>query len=72
MVGAHAPHGELQDDFYADPSMIIKQKPRFSQLLMMGDFNCDMLPCHAADPYMGPDRWKRHYDERMRMNTFMH
>ena len=51
ITGVHNAHGELQLDVFNDVALLARRRPWGSKLFIFGDFNCDQLPDHAADPW---------------------
>ena len=62
-VGMHGSHGdELGTSLFVDSGVVntLKRRRGFrAEIIILGDFNVDMLPYQACDPFVG---WARHED----------
>jgi len=71
IVGIHNSHGDAQIDTLADASYLTRHRPRWSKVVVIGDFNVDQLPSLQSDPFLAePQRASRHCDERFRLDCF--
>ena len=48
VVGLHGSHSDALVDSVSDVVALIKRKPRFSQLIILGDWNVDLLPSMSS------------------------
>ena len=70
-VGVHGGHGDALLDSFTDIVTLIRRKPRHSHLILLGDFNIDLLPSLAQDPWDDlPDRSECHRARRILLDTF--
>ena len=71
LVGFHGAHCESLHDSLSDVVVLIRRKPRLSQLLILADWNVDLLPTLSDDPFAGfPCREDHHRDRRLILDTF--
>ena len=64
-VGFHGAHGDALLGSLTDVVTLKKRKPRHSQLIVLGDFNVDLLPILEQDPWHDlPNRTQDHRDRR--------
>ena len=64
-IGLHAAHGDGLPETLRDVAVLAKGRPWGARLLILGDWNVDLLPSHSADPFAGhPGRGDRHAFER--------
>ena len=65
VIGVHCGHGPLLLDSLADIAWLAKRRPWGSKLLVIGDWNCDMLPSLSGDPWSAIEgRSLHHADTR--------
>ena len=69
VIGTHMTSGDCVDDeFFRDSQDLLylsRKRPKESQLLIIGDFNTDLLPTHPYDPFAHlPLRADHHKDRR--------
>ena len=70
-IGVHGAHGDALLDTLTDIVTLIRRKPRHSQLIVLGDFNIDLLPTLAQDPWSDlPERIGCHRARRTLLDTF--
>ena len=71
VVGVHGAHGSALLESLTDVAALCRKKPRHSQLMILGDFNIDLLPTLAQDPWHElPGRMQSHQDRRQILQTF--
>ena len=71
IVGVHGAHSDALVDSLTDVVTLIKRKPRFAQLLLLGDWNVDLLPTLQVDPWHDvPRRSEPHPDRRRTLESF--
>ena len=64
-VGVHGAHGDSLLESLTNVVALIRRKPRQAELIVLGDFNIDLLPSLEADPWRGvPQRSEFHQDRR--------
>ena len=70
-VGSHQAHHDMLWESLSDVARIWKRKPRLAQGVLFGDWNIDMLPTFAGDPYSDdPDRTDKHRKRRDALDKF--
>ena len=69
-VLVHGAHGEQLPLSLSDAASLVKKHKRSEAVICMGDFNVELLPTLAGDPFLGVDRWKRHIEERILFGQF--
>ena len=66
IVGLHGAHGDRLVDTLADVAYLIRKWPFGSKVVVVGDFNVDMLPALELDPWADrADRGTHHADRRI-------
>ena len=71
-VGVHGAHGELFPETLADLSFLVKSRPFQSQVIILGDWNVDLLPSLACDPWgERAERSLHHLEQRVLFDTFL-
>ena len=71
LVGLHGAHGDELQDSLTDAVVLVRRKPRHSQLVVLGDWNVDLLPTLLADPWGSlPRRSDHHKSRRLVLDTF--
>ena len=70
-IGTHGCHGDSLKDSLTDVVTLVKRKPRFAQLVLVGDWNVDLLPNMAYDPWASlPGREDSHRERRATLTQF--
>ena len=70
-VGVHGGHGDLFSDTLADLAFLLKFRPFRSQVIILGDWNVDLLASLACDPWLGMyQRSAHHLEQRAIFDTF--
>ena len=64
LVGVHAAHGDFLHDSLSEASILIGRRPRHSEVVAIGDWNVDMLPTLALDPFSDLPLRSSHHSER--------
>ena len=71
-IGVHGAHGDLLPDTIADLAFLMKSRPFGSQVVILGDWNVDMLPTLCSDPWGDvPGRSQHHLDQRIIFDAFV-
>lgn len=72
LIAMHGGHGDALAPSLADVAFLDRTRPRGSTTVLFGDFNIDLLPELAIDPFGDmPDRGSRHRDERESLNDLL-
>ena len=71
-IGLHAAHGDGLPESLRDVAVLAKGRPWGAKLLILGDWNVDLLPAHSADPFAGQaGRAERHAFERRWLDSLV-
>ena len=72
VIFVHGAHGD--DSLYSvfDMAHLHRSRPRKRPCMIMGDFNIDLLPSLAADPFWdSPNRAAKHLEQRQQLEAFL-
>ena len=70
-ICVHGAHRDLLADTLYDLAFLIKHRPYGSQVAILADWNIDMLPVHAADPWAFLEgRELHHRQQRLLFEAF--
>ena len=72
LIALHGGHGDELAPSLADVAFLDRTRPRGSTSTLFGDFNIDLLPNLAIDPWPDiPSREARHREEREMLNDLL-
>ena len=72
LTGVYAAHGDLLCESLADASWLIRQRPFGSPVIMLGDWNVDILSSLQIDPWFQiRTEAQVQADDRRRLNSFL-
>ena len=72
IIGVHGAHGDLLLESLADVRYLVGCRPLGAKVFLCGDWNVDLLPAHAADPWCHlPGRLNHHYERRMQLESLL-
>ena len=70
-VGIHGAHGELSVDSFLDLAWLLARRPFGSRVIIVGDWNVDLLPVLPEDPWCArPMRKSHHAGQRSQLQAF--
>ena len=71
IIGVHGAHGALLADTICDVAHLARHRPFGSQVILLGDWNVDLLPSLLRDPWADVgERAQHHRHQRLLLEAF--